>query len=166
MNAILHIDKEWGIGKKNGLMFSLPKDMNFFKQTTIGKIVCMGYNTLLSFSGSKPLKNRLNVVLCEEGIAVDGCVCVHSVEDLLHEIKKYPPDDVFIIGGASVYRTMLPFCDKIYVTKVNAIGGADVFFPNLDLLSDFEIIHKSEPLIDNGFEIEFLTYKNNNVSNY
>ncbi len=166
MNAILHVDKEWGIGKKNGLMFSLPKDMDFFKQTTIGKTVCMGYNTLLSFPGSKPLKNRLNVVLCEEGIDVDSCVCVHSVEELLREIKKYPPDEVFIIGGASVYRTMLPFCDKIYVTKVNAIGGADVFFPNLDLLSDFEIIYKSEPLFDNGFEIEFLTYKNNNVLNY
>ena len=107
MIAILHADSKWGIGKKNDLMFNLPTDMRFFRETTMGKVVCMGYNTLLSFPQSRPLKNRINVVLCEDGISVQDCVCVHSVEELLNEIKKYPPNDVFIIGGASVYRTML-----------------------------------------------------------
>ena len=108
MIAILHADREWGIGKKNDLMFSLPKDMKFFRETTTGKVVCMGYNTLLSFPNSKPLKNRTNIVLCEDGISVDGCICVHSIDELLTEAKKYPKDDFFIIGGASVYRAMLP----------------------------------------------------------
>ena len=166
MIAILHADKEWGIGKRNDLMFSLPQDMKFFRETTMGKVVCMGYNTLLSLPNSMPLKNRINVVLCEEGISVEGCVCVHSIEELLTEAKKYPEDDFFIIGGASVYKTMLPFCDKVMLTKVNAIGGAEVFFPNLDEQPDFELISSSEPLIDNGNEIRFTVYKNKNVKKF
>ena len=166
MIAILHADKEWGIGKRNDLMFSLPQDMKFFRETTMGKVVCMGYNTLLSLPNSMPLKNRINVVLCEEGISVEGCVCVHSIEELLTEANKYPEDDFFIIGGASVYKTMLPFCDKVMLTKVNAIGGAEVFFPNLDEHPDFELISSSEPLIDNGYEIRFTVYKNKNVKKF
>ena len=103
MIAILHADKKWGIGKKNDLMFRLPLDMKFFRETTTGKIVCMGYNTLLSFPGGKPLKNRTNIVLCEEGISPDGCIAVHSVDELLHAVKNYAEDDVFVIGGASGY---------------------------------------------------------------
>ena len=166
MIAILHADKEWGIGKRNDLMFSLPQDMKFFRETTMGKVVCMGYNTLLSLPNSMHLKNRINVVLCEEGISVEGCVCVHSIEELLTEAKKYPEDEFFIIGGASVYKTMLPFCDKVMLTKVNAIGGAEVFFPNLDEQPDFELISSSEPLIDNGYEIRFTVYKNKNVKKF
>lgn len=166
MIAILHADKEWGIGKKNDLMFNLPMDMKFFKETTMGKVVCMGYNTLLSFPNSKPLKNRINVVLCEEGIEIEGCICVHSVEKLLQEIKKYSKDEVFIIGGASVYKTMLPYCDKVFVTKVNAVGNAEVFFPNLDENDNFKLVYESETFIDNGFEIKFTTYLNSAVLTY
>ena len=101
MIAILHADKKWGIGKKNDLMFRLPLDMKFFRETTSGKVVCMGYNTLLSFPGGKPLKNRTNVVLCEEGVSPEGCIAVHSVKELLETVEKYPPDDVFVIGGGS-----------------------------------------------------------------
>ena len=166
MIAILHADSKWGIGKKNDLMFNLPTDMRFFRETTMGKVVCMGYNTLLSFPQSRPLKNRINVVLCEDGISVQDCVCVHSVEELLNEIKKYPPNDVFIIGGASVYRTMLPYCEKVFLTKVNADGGAEVFFPNLDEMKEFELVSESQAIIDNGYEIKFTVYKNNAVQNY
>ena len=163
MIAILHADKEWGIGKRNDLMFKLPLDMKFFRETTFEKVVCMGYNTLLSFPNSKPLKNRTNVVLCEEGITIENCICVHSLNELLNEIKKYNKDDVFIIGGASVYSLMLPYCEKVFLTKVNAIGGAEVFFHNLDKDENFSLIYESQPLIDNGYEIKFTTYLNNNV---
>lgn len=166
MIAILNADKKWGIGKKNGLLFNLPKDMEFFKNTTMGKVVCMGYNTLLSLPNSKPLKNRINVILCEQGIEIDGCICVHSVSELLEEIKKYSKDDVFITGGASVYKTMLPYCDKVFVTKIDADGEAEVFFPNLDEIADFELVSSSEKINDNGFDIAFLTYKNNNPLAY
>ena len=160
MIAILHADEKWGIGKKNDLMFRLPLDMKFFRETTSGKVVCMGYNTLLSFPGGKPLKNRTNIVLCEEGIDPEGCIAVHSVPELLETVKKYPPDDVFIIGGASVYRTMLPYCSKVYLTKVDADGGAEVFFPNLDEDENFVLESESEPMNDNGYTIRFTVYKN------
>ena len=166
MIAILHADKEWGIGKKNDLMFSLPLDMKFFKETTMGKIVCMGYNTLLSLPNGKPLKNRTNILLCPNDVCVEGCICVHSVEELLSKVKEYSSDDVFIIGGASVYKTMLPYCDKVYITKVNAIGGAEVFFHNLDNDDNFVIISQSEWINDNGYDIKFLTYKNNSVIDF
>lgn len=163
MIAILHADKKWGIGKKNDLMFRLPLDMKFFRETTSGKVVCMGYNTLLSFPGGKPLKNRTNVVLCEEGISPEGCIAVHSVKDLLETVEKYPPDDVFVVGGGSVYRTMLPYCDKVYLTKVDADGGAEVFFPNLDEDENFVLKSESEPVVDNGYTIRFTVYENTAV---
>lgn len=166
MIAILHADKKWGIGKKNDLMFRLPLDMKFFRETTTGKIVCMGYNTLLSFPGGKPLKNRTNIVLCEEGISPDGCIAVHSVDELLRAVKNYAEDDVFVIGGASVYRTMLPYCSKVYLTKVDADGGAEVFFPDLDADDNFELISESEPVPDNGYTIRFTVYKNKNVKTH
>lgn len=160
MIAILHADKEWGIGKKNGLMFNLPIDMKFFRSTTSGKVVCMGYNTLLSLPNAKPLKNRINIVLCEDGINIEGCICVHGINELLNEVKKFSPDDVFVIGGASVYKTLLPYCSKVLVTKVDAVGGADVFFPNLDKDDNFVLKNQSEPLNDNGYTIRFTEYKN------
>ena len=163
MIAILHADKKWGIGKKNDLMFRLPLDMKFFRETTTGKVVCMGYNTLLSFPGGKPLKNRTNIVLCEDGISSEGCIAVHSVTELLQAVKNYAEDDVFVIGGASVYRTMLPYCSKVYLTKVDADGGAEVFFPDLDADENFELISESEPVLDNGYTIRFTVYKNKNV---
>ena len=163
MIAILHADKKWGIGKKNDLMFRLPLDMKFFRETTSGKVVCMGYNTLLSFPGGKPLKNRTNVVLCEEGVSPAGCIAVHSVKELLETVEKYPPDDVFMIGGGSVYRTMLPYCDKVYLTKVDADGGAEVFFPNLDEDENFVLKSESEPVVDNGYTIRFTVYENTAV---
>lgn len=163
MIAILHADKKWGIGKRNDLMFKLPKDMKFFRETTSGKVVCMGYNTLLSFPDGKPLKNRINVVLCEDGICPDGCVVVHSVKALLEYVKQYPKDDVFVVGGASVYKTLLPYCDKVYLTKVDADGGAEVFFPDIDADENFVLVQESEPLIDNGYEIKFTVYENRSV---
>lgn len=166
MIAILHADKKWGIGKKNDLMFRLPLDMKFFRETTSGKIVCMGYNTLLSFPGSKPLKNRTNIVLCEDGLSPEGCIAVHSVPELLATVKQYNKDDVFVIGGASVYRTLLPYCEKVYLTKVDADGGAEVFFPDLDKDENFVLVSESAPVDDNGYTIRFTTYQNLNVKPY
>jgi dihydrofolate reductase len=164
MKAIVAVDKKWGIGKNNDLLFSLPEDMKFFREKTKDKTVCMGYNTLLSFPGSKPLKNRVNIVLAPEGVERDDCIIVHTLEDLSKELAKY--DDVFVIGGAMFYKTMLPYCSEVYVTKVNADGGAEVFYPNLDANPDFEMVYSSEPIISNGLEIRFTTFKNNNVQKF
>ncbi len=159
MRAILHIDKEWGIGKNNDLMFSIPLDMKFFRETTINKVVVMGNNTLKSFPNGAPLKNRVNIVLSRSADNKD-CIMVKSLDELFVELKKYDTNDIYVIGGASIYKALLPYCSEVLVTKVNAIGGADTFFENLDNNKDFSLIYESEPLETNGYTIQFTTYKN------
>lgn len=160
MKAILHADKNWGIGKANGLMFSIPADMKFFRETTTGNVVVMGSNTLKSFPGGRPLKNRTNIVLWPGGEKRDDCLIVDSLEELFREIKKYPPERVFVIGGAMMYKTLLPYCSEVLVTKVDAVGGADAFFENLDKNPNFALEYVSEPVETNGYTIRFTTYKN------
>lgn len=166
MKAILHADKEWGIGKNNGLMFKIPADMKYFKETTTGNVVVMGSNTLKSFPGGKPLKDRLNIVLWPDGEDRDDCKIVHSLDELFAEIKKYEPDRVFVIGGQMMYRTLLPYCTEILVTKVDAVGGADAFFENLDENLNFYLAKESLPEVTNGFTVKFCVYKNKNPQKY
>lgn len=163
IKAIVAVDENWGIGKKNGLLFSIPEDMKFFRTTTSGKVCCMGYNTLLSFPGSKPLKNRTNIVLAPDSVERDDCVVVHSLKELSDKLAEYSTEDVFVIGGAMFYKTMLPYCGEVYVTKVDADGEAEVFYENLDKNQNFDCVYVSDPIETNGYTIRFTTYKNNNV---
>ena len=160
--SILNCDEKWGIGKRNGLLFHLPLDMKFFRETTKGHTVCMGENTLLSFPNSKPLKNRTNIVLSQdESHNYEDVINVHSFSDFLKAIKEHSQnDDVYIIGGASIYRQTLPYVDKVLLTKVHADGGAEVFFTNLDELDNFELVEEKEPVMDGEIEIQFTTYVN------
>ena len=164
MQAILHSDRNWGIGKKNDLMFRLPRDMAFFREATIGKVVVMGSNTLLSFPGGKPLKKRTNIVLWPGGererAERDGFIMVETLDELFDEIRKYPSDDVFVIGGAMMYRTLLPYCSKVLLTKVDADGGAEVFFENLDEKENWKETERGDEITDNGYPIRFCTYTN------
>ena len=160
MKSIVAVDKNWGIGKKNGLLFSLPLDMQFFKTKTLNKVVVMGSNTLKSFPDGKPLKNRINIVLFPGGDKRDDCIVVDSMEELKEELKKYNTDDVFIIGGAMFYKTMLPYCSEIFVTKVDADGEAEVFYENLDKRRDFICVYEGDEQETNGYKIKFTTYKN------
>ena len=156
--AILNADKKYGIGKKNGLLFSLPLDMAFFKKTTLNHVVAMGENTLLSFPNQKPLKNRTNIILSLEK-NYDGCINTHSLEDFIKTIKQYSTkEDVYIIGGASIYKQTLPYVDEVLLTKVDEDGHAEVFFPNLDEDPNFTCIDEGTPLIDNGHTIRFTKY--------
>lgn len=166
MRAILHADKNWGIGKNNGLMFKIPADMKFFKETTTGNVVVMGSNTLKSFPNGKPLKDRLNIVLYPDGEDRDDCKIVRSLDELFAEIKKFPPEKVFVIGGQMLYKTLLNYCTEVLVTKVEAEGDADAFFENLDKNADFELVSVSEPVETNGYIISFTTYKNLKVKAY
>lgn len=162
IRAIVHVDKEWGIGKGNDMMFSLPKDMKFFRETTMGHTVVMGGNTLRSFPNQKPLKNRVNIVL-SRGQVCDECVWVRDFNELKNELRNRKNEDVYVIGGGVIYKELLPYCEEILVTKVNAIGGAEVFFPNLDENEKFVCVYESEPIDDNGNTIRFTTYKNKAV---
>lgn len=161
IRAIVHADKEWGIGKNNDMMFSLPKDMKFFRETTLGNVVVMGGNTLRSFPNAKPLKNRENIVL-SRGQVRNDCVVVPDFDALKKAMKERENSDIYIIGGGVIYKELLPYCEEVLVTKVDAVGGAEVFFPNLDKNADFKLVYESEPIDDNGVFIRFTTYKNLN----
>jgi dihydrofolate reductase len=160
MKAIVVVDNRWGIGAKNDLLFSLKEDMRHFRQLTAGKTVMMGYNTLLSFPEGKPLKNRVNIVLAPEGVTRSDCTVVHTLPELQALVATLDSDDLFVIGGAMFYHTMLPFCDTVYVTKVAADGGAAVFFDNLDQLPQWYLAEQGDPIADNGQTIRFCTYRN------
>lgn len=159
MKAIVAVDKNWGIGKNNDLLFSIPEDMKFFRQTTLNKVVVMGRKTLESFPNKSPLKNRVNIVL-SSSLNKDGCIIVNNIEELKEKIKEFDGDDVFVIGGATVYKLLLPYISTALVTKVDADGGATVFFENLDKLSNWKMESESEEIETNGYKIKFIEYKN------
>lgn len=163
--AIVHADREWGIGKENGMMFSLPKDMRFFREKTVGHTVVMGGKTLRSLPNGKPLKNRVNIVL-SRGQVCDECIIVHSYAELFKELRARENERVFVMGGGEVYKALLPYCDGAFVTKVDAVGGGDVFFPNLDEDERFVCVDGGSPLEDNGYTIRFTEYKNTAVQRF
>ena len=160
--SILNCDKEYGIGKKNGLLFELKEDMRFFRNTTLNHVVAMGENTLLSFPNSKPLKNRYHIVISQdESHNYEGVENVHDFDEFLKAIASHAEnEDVYIIGGASIYRQTLPYVDKVLLTKVDAVGNAELFFPDLDKDPYFELKEQSEVIQDNGYNIRFCTYIN------
>ena len=156
MNLIVAIDEKWGIGKNNDLLISIPEDMKFFRTTTNNSIIIMGRKTLESFPNGKPLKNRENVVLTKSNIKEDVTI-FNSIEDVLNYVKN--KENVFVIGGGSVYKQLLPYCEKAYVTKIKKDFNADVFFPNLDEKDDWELIKFGDNKEWNGISYQFTTYK-------
>ncbi len=166
MRAIVAVDEKWGIGKNNDLLFNLPLDMAFFREKTLNKVEVMGGNTLDSFPNKNPLKNRINIVLSKSRPKRADCAIVSSLEELRKELKKYNTQDIFVIGGARFYSTMLEYCEEILITKVFADGNADVFFPNLDKNENFVCVYSSEEKETNGFNIKFTTYKNLKVKEF
>ena len=126
MNIIVAADKNWGIGKDNKLLVSIPADMKMFRQETTGKVVVMGRKTLESFPNGLPLKNRTNIVLTgNKNYKVKDAIIVHTIEELLEEIKKYPSEEVYCIGGDSVYKQLLPYGDTAHVPKIDVGYEAD-----------------------------------------
>lgn len=157
--GIVCVDENWGIGKKNDLLFKLKRDMEFFKRETSGKVVFCGYNTLLSFPGSKPLKGRSTICLCPEEIERDDCYCVHNFEDAVKLVKEIAKtQNVYVIGGAMLYNSMLPYYNDVYVNKVYANGDAEVCFPNLDEDSNFKVLYADETIEDGDFKTQLVIY--------
>lgn len=167
MKLIIAVDEEWGIGKNNDLLFHLKEDMRHFKAHTMGKTVIMGSNTLLSFPNGMPLKGRTNVVLNPNGTDEDaekkGYVLKKSLDELLAFLRGIDTEEVYVIGGAMMYHTLLPYCKEAIVTKVKALGGATVFFDNLDKLPNWRVASESDEREDNGYIIKFCTYINDSV---
>lgn len=158
MNLIVAVEKNWGIGMMGDIPWHISADMKYFKQKTIGKTVVMGRKTLLSFPNSKPLKDRENIVLSKNaGFVCDGAVVLGDSEKIKQLSER---DDVFIIGGASIYREFLPYCRYAYVTKIDKEYECDTFFENLDINDNWEMISESEKMSENGVDFCFLVYEN------
>ncbi len=165
MKLIVAVAKNWAIGYKGGLLFNLPDDMAFFKNNTLDKVVVMGRNTLLSFPGGKPLKNRTNIVLTtNRSFQAEGCILCHSFDELFKELEKYSDDDVLVIGGGKIYNDLYSYCSEAYITKVDSIVNADTFLHNFDEDGDWYLSYASEVHENNGLKFTFNTYKNKNIA--
>lgn len=164
MNLIVAVSKNWGIGKDGDLLFSIPEDMKFFRETTMGKVVVMGRKTLESFPNKKPLPKRTNIVLTRnKDYAPESVTVCHTPEEVLREVKKYPTDDCFVIGGEEIYRLFIPFCKYAYITRVESDADADSFLPDFTKLIDWELRERSPEIVDNGHRIAFEIYENMRV---
>lgn len=160
MQLIAAVDSGWGIGKDNRLLISIPADMKFFRQTTSGKTIVMGRKTLESFPGKKPLPNRRNIVLTSDpAYRADGAETVCSVQDVLSLVGGLPSGDVFCIGGASVYRQFLPYCDTAYITRIDHRYEADAYFPDLDADPEWEAVWTSEEQTYFDLTYHFMRYE-------
>lgn len=159
MKAIAAVTCNWGIGKDNRLLISIPEDMKFFREKTAGSVVIMGRKTLESFPGGKPLKNRVNIVITRAGdYNPEGVIVVHNVEEAVKAAGKTGNESVFVIGGESIYRQMVPLCDTVYITKADICPDADAFFPDMDADPGFFVSSESEEKEHQGIRFRFVTY--------
>ena len=160
MDLIVAADKNWGIGKDGGLLAGLPSDMKYFREHTTGKVVVMGRKTLESLPGKKGLPKRTNIVLTTNpDYEAERCTIVNSEDELFEEISKYEPEEVMLMGGGAMYNKYYKLCDKLYVTKIDAVLDADTFIANFDEDPDFEVASESEPISENGLTFKFVVYK-------
>ena len=159
MKAIVCADRNWGIGRGNGMLFHIPADLKYFKEKTMGCTIVMGYATFLSLPGSKALPGRRNVVLCDiDGwSAPDVTVCRNF--DELFSLLGEDTENVFVTGGQSVYEQLIDYCDTAYVTRVDDAGEAEKFFPNLDERDGWRLADRSEKQESNGYTFTFDTHK-------
>lgn len=157
MELIVAVYDDWGIGAGGTQPVALSADRKFFRETTKGACVIAGRKTLGDFPGGKPLPNRVNVVISRGEVNMEGVIVCHSPEEAVEVTKQYPR--VMVIGGGSIYRQMLPFCDTAYITKVHACPESDTFFPNLDEDPQWELTEELLSGEEDGIRYEMCLYK-------
>ena len=166
MNMIVAVDEHWAIGYKNRLLVSIPNDQKHFREETTGKVVVLGRKTLETFPQGLPLKNRTNIILSRNpNYKVKDAIIVQSTEELLEELKQYEDDDIYIVGGESVYRELLPYCNVVHVTKIAHAYQADAYFPNLEQSGEWEITAESEEQTYFDIEYTFVKYERKKKEN-
>lgn len=160
MNLIVAVDNNWAIGYKNNLLVRIPNDQKYFREETTGKVVVLGRKTMDTFPGGQPLKNRENIIMSTNmQYSIKGAEVVHSLQELLEKLQSYSSDNIYIIGGESIYKQLLPYCDTALVTKIDHAYDADSYFPNLDQDSEWELVADSEEQTYFDLEYRFLKYK-------
>ncbi len=160
MNLIVAVDKNWAIGNGGDLLVRIPADHKAFRQETTGKVVVLGRKTLETFPQGLPLKNRINIILSSSRtFQVKDAVVVHDLEELLEELRQYDTRDVYVIGGESVYRQLLPYCDVAHVTKIDHAYSADSYFPNLDQMPEWKVTAQSDEQTYFDITYHFIKYE-------
>lgn len=156
MNAIVAVEENWGIGQNGDLLARISADLRRFKELTIGHAVILGRKTLQTFPGGRPLTGRENLIMSTAmDAAPEGAKVFRDLGSLLADAPK----DAFVIGGASVYCGLLPYCDRVYVTKIHKSFPADAFFPNLDDKGDWQVTETEGPFEENGLRFSYVTYE-------
>ena len=155
LEAIVAVNRDWGIGAHGTQNVVLSADRKHFRAVTDGAAVIVGRKTLADFPSGKPLPNRRNIVLSHRNLTIEGAEVAHSVEEALALVGD---DRCLIIGGASVYHALLPYCTRIYVTKIDACPPSDSFFPDLDASPDWKIERESDGMEENGVRFRFVDY--------
>ncbi|MCR4596183.1 MAG: dihydrofolate reductase [Lachnospiraceae bacterium] len=159
MNMIVAVDENWAIGNKGSLLVRIPADHKNFRNETTGKVVVLGRKTLETFPQKQPLVNRTNIILSRDTYYKAGdAIIVHSLEGLIRKLKEFDDQDIYIIGGASVYELMLPYVDTVHVTKIDHKYEADAYFPNLDESPEWEITAESDEQVYFDLTYRFLKY--------
>ena len=160
MNMIVAADANWAIGNKNNLLVRIPADHKMFREETTGKVVVLGRKTLETFPGGQPLPNRENIILsANRSYEVKGAKVVHDIEELLTALKDYDDKDIYIIGGSSVYKLMMPYVDTIHVTKIDHEYEADAYFPDLDSDPEWKITAESDEQVYFDITYTFVKYE-------
>lgn len=163
MDMIVAVDLNWGIGCNGTQPVVIPEDRKFFRETTAGAAVIVGRRTLADFPGGRPLKNRRNIVLSKQaGLEIPGAEVVHGLDEL-RSLLKGVDGKVFVIGGDSVYKLLMPYCEYAIITRINASPVVDTFITNLDESPDWELVEKGEKKCHEGTEYSFDKYKNLNI---
>ena len=160
MNILVTVDERWAIGNNDKLLVQIPKNQKLFMEETAGKVVVVGRKALQNFPQGMPLQGRTTIVLSgNKSFKVKGAAVVHSLEELLKELKKYPDEDIYIAGGESVFSQLLPYCNVVHVTKIDNAYAANKHFPNLDKMPEWTITAESDEQTYFDIAYEFLRYE-------
>lgn len=157
LNAIVAVYTDWGIGYNGTQPVVLQADRKHFREMTDGAAVIVGYRTLQDFPGVKPLPNRTNIVLSSHDIDVPGAIIVCSIDAALQAAQQF--EKVFVIGGATVYKALLPYCKYVFATLVHETPASDSYFPDLNCDPNWKLIDQGTPLWENNVLYQFMTYK-------
>ena len=160
MNLLVCVDSNWAIGNQGKLLVRIPNDMKHFREETTGKVIVLGRKTLETFPQGMPLQNRTNIILSRNPkLKVEGAQVVHSLEELLDELKQYDTEDVYVVGGESIYKQLLPYCDVAHITKLDYEYQADAHFPDLDKDPAWKITQDSDEQTYFDIPYQFIKYE-------
>lgn len=163
MKFIAAVDNNWAIGNKGRLLIRISEDQKNFRQTTMGHVVVLGRKTLEEFPGGRPLKGRTNIILSRNPeYLVEGAVVVHSMDELWKELDRYDTDDIFVIGGQTIYDALIPYCDTAVITKIDRSFEADAHITDLDKAEGWHVVEERPGEDTSEVNFTFVTYKNDN----